>query len=117
MSVPVYRRVPPTIRHYTVPADVVERSRNFLAERGEGGAEAVVLWLGSVRDESSARVLAEFAPPQIAYVSEEGVAVQIPDEVIAEIVRVLPAGVFVLCRLHSHPREAYHSAQDETNMI
>src|SRR4051794_24203145 len=110
MSAPAYRHVPPTVRHYTVPAAVVERSAEFLAERGEEGAEGVVLWLGSVCDESRARVLAEFAPPQIAYVGEEGVGVQIPDEVIAEIVRVLPAGVFVLCRVHSHPREAYHSA-------
>ena len=117
MNSPPFRKIPPTIWHYTVSQGVLDRSRDFLAERGREGAEGAVLWLGSVCDERQARVLAEFAPPQVAYVSEEGVAVHVPDDVIAEIVRLLPLGVFVLCRLHSHPHEAYHSEQDDTNMI
>jgi hypothetical protein len=117
MSNPTLRQIPPTLWHYTVPHQVVERSGDFLAERGRQGLEAVVLWLGLVADERRAVVLVELTPPQVAYAGEDGVAVQVPDEVIAELLRSLPVGIFVLCRLHSHPREAYHSEQDDTNMI
>lgn len=33
------------------------------------------------------------------------------------LIASLEPGVFVLCRVHSHPHEAYHSAVDDLNML
>jgi hypothetical protein len=112
-----YLTIPPTVRHYRVPEAVIAATETFLRERGSEGLEAVVLWLGVVRDETHAEVIVELIPPQIAYRSEDGVAVEIPDEAVAEIIRLLPPRVFVLCRVHSHPSDAYHSKTDDGNML
>src|SRR5690242_15005874 len=104
-----YDSVPPTLRRYRVPADVLRSTQAFLRQRGAHGLEAVVLWLGVVTDPECADVISELIPEQIAYRTEDGVAVSIPDEVVAEIIRGMPPGVVVLCRVHSHPGSAYHS--------
>ncbi|HTU78902.1 MAG TPA: hypothetical protein VMF09_09110 [Solirubrobacteraceae bacterium] len=53
----------------------------------------------------------------MAYKSEEGVAVQVTEAGLSHLISALPTGVFVLCRVHSHPTDAYHSETDDTNMI
>jgi hypothetical protein len=109
--------IPPTLRRYRVEAETIELTGEFLARRGEAGLEATVLWLGRVVDPETAEVIAPFAPEQIAYRSEEGVAVEVTQDGLSELISELPDGVFVLCRVHSHPGAAYHSDTDDENMI
>jgi hypothetical protein len=110
-------RIPPTLRRYLVSTETIDRTREFLARRGESGLEATVLWLGRVINDTTAEVLAPFAPEQIAYRSEHGVAVEVTAEGLSSLIRELPDGIFALCRVHTHPREAYHSALDDQNLI
>jgi hypothetical protein len=112
-----FERVPPTLTHYAVDARTLALTREFLQERGEHGLEGVVLWLGRPLDEHHAEILAPYAPEQVGFKSEEGVAVQVTDEGLSGLISALPPGMFVLCRVHSHPSEAYHSELDDTNMI
>jgi Prokaryotic homologs of the JAB domain len=112
-----FERVPATLRYYRVSAETIEVTRDFLRRRGEEGFEAVVLWLGKPEDEQRAEIVAPYVPEQIAYRSADGVAVRVSDDGLSTLISALPAGVFVLCRVHSHPGPAFHSETDDDNMI
>src|SRR5439155_1750856 len=47
----------------------------------------------------------------------DGVAVEVTQRGLAEMISALPAGVFVLARVHSHPSAAFHSPLDDENML
>ena len=112
-----FDRVPPGLRLYDVPAQVVEETRSVLRARGQEGVEAVVLWLGHVVDERRAEILKAYIPEQVAYRSPDGLAVEVVEAGLTALISALPPGVFVLCRVHSHPSKAYHSALDDENLI
>jgi hypothetical protein len=109
--------VPPTLRYYSLERAILERTAEFLRRRGEEGLEATVVWLGRVVDEMHAEIVDAYAPEQIGYASDEGVAVEVTQSGLAEMIRTLPEGVFVLARVHSHPSAAYHSPVDDGNML
>jgi hypothetical protein len=110
-------RIPITLRYYKIDQETIEATQSFLCRRGEQGLEATVLWLGRMIDETTAAVLSPYAPEQIAYRSEDGVAVEVTADGLSELIGELPDGIFVLCRVHSHPREAFHSDTDDENLI
>jgi hypothetical protein len=109
--------IPNSLTSYIVAQATLNETWAFLRERGERRLEAVVLWLGRLRDETTAEILAPVIPEQIAYITEQGVAVEITDDGLSALTAALPAGVFVFCRVHSHPREAFHSGTDDDNML
>lgn len=100
-----------------IPLRVLEETREFLRERGQYGAEGVVLWLGEIIDDETGSVLGAFVPDQIARRSRLGVSVEVTKEGLTQLISVLPEGVFVLIRVHSHPTSAYHSDLDDDNML
>jgi hypothetical protein len=110
-------QVPPTLRHYSLRLEILEQTADFLRHRGEEGVEATVIWLGRVIDETHAEILHAYAPDQIGYASDEGVAVEVTQRGLAEMISALPEGVFALIRVHSHPSAAYHSPLDDDNML
>lgn len=114
MSAP-FLVIPPTLVRWSVSRRVLGETRNLLAGPGEQGCEAVVLWLGPVISVREAYVVVAYFPRQVAYRSEEGVAVEIPMEEWTALALQLPPGIFVLAKVHSHPEEAYHSEVDATN--
>jgi hypothetical protein len=100
--------------HYSVPQRVLDATGDALRIAGEEELEGVVLWVGRPGD-TFVDIVTELIPPQIAYRSEHGVAVQIPDEAIAQIIAALPGGYAISVRVHSHPGRAYHSSVDDDN--
>jgi len=109
--------LPATLKRYVLAPEVLEDTEVWLRERGLLGLEAVVLWIGRVIDDELAEVLIAFRPHQVAYVSDDGCAVEVPQESLSSLITSLPAGVFVLARVHSHPTHAYHSPVDDQNML
>jgi proteasome lid subunit RPN8/RPN11 len=109
--------VPPTLRHLNVPRHVLEETWALLREPGEQGLEGTVLWPGRVLDATTGEVLAAYRPTQVAYRSEHGVAVEIPQEALTDLIAALPDGVHLLARVHTHPGKAYHSRVDDGNMV
>lgn len=109
--------IPPSVANYLLPQRVLDDTWLFLRERGTHEIEAVVLWVGRVIDAQHAEVLAAIPPPQIAYSSEDGLAVEVPQDALTELISALPDAIHVLARVHSHPGEAYHSPLDDTNML
>ena len=112
-----YLKIPATLRNYLIPQRVLQQTREFLRERGEHGVEGVVLWLGEIVDDETGSLLAAYVPEQVAIRSELGVAVEVTREGLTRLITSLPAGVFVLVRVHSHPTNAFHSDLDDTNML
>lgn len=110
-------RVPPTLRCYVVPSQVLNESRELLRGPGADGLESVVVWVGTVVDDTTARIVAAIRPGQIAYRSEAGCAVEVPPQALSELIAAMPRGFLVLARLHTHPGEAFHSHVDDTNML
>jgi hypothetical protein len=109
--------LPPTLRNYVVPQKVLEATRAFLYARGLKGVEAVVVWIGCVRDDITAEITDAYVPEQIARKSGYGVSVEVTQEGLTRLISSLEPGTFVLCRVHSHPSEAYHSDLDDMNML
>lgn len=109
--------VPPTLRHYTVPQEILEQTTDFLRRRGKEGLEATVAWLGRVVDATHAEIQRAYAPEQIGYATDEGVAVEVTQQGLAALIAALEPGIFVLARVHSHPTRAYHSPLDDDNML
>lgn len=109
--------IPPSVGHYLLPQRVLDDTWLFLRERGTHGIEAVVLWVGQIVDAQHADVLAAIRPPQVAYRGEDGLAVEVPQDALTELISGLPDAIHVLARVHSHPGEAYHSVLDDTNML
>jgi hypothetical protein len=109
--------VPASVRSYSVPQQVLDETWQFLRDVGEEGLEAVVLWLGQVPDRARGEILAALTPPQVAYRSADGLAVEVPQDVLTNLIGALPARVHILVRVHSHATEAYHSQLDDTNML
>ena len=110
-------RVPPTLATYTISRQVLIDTQELLRGPGLRGFEAVVLWVGTVDDETSATIHAAVRPGQNAVRSDQGCAVEVPPDALSALISALPAGMFVLARLHTHPSEAYHSPVDDTNML
>lgn len=109
--------IPPTLDIYRLRPAVWSRTLDLLRESGEHGYEAVVLWLGTVLDHSTAQIAVAVAPRQIAYRSADGCAVEVPPQEIERLVSALGPGQFVLARVHTHPSAAYHSPVDDRNLI
>jgi hypothetical protein len=109
--------VPPSLCHFTVPRQVLADTRAMLAEPGERGLEAIVVWIGRPSDDEHAEVLWAARPSQVAYRSEEGLAVEVRPDDLLDLISSLPEGTAILARVHTHPGEAYHSALDDTNML
>lgn len=109
--------VPPTLARYLIPEAVLVETRELLQERGALGVEGVVLWVGCVLSAETAEVSLAFMPPQVAYQSSDGLAVEVPQDALSELIAALPDDVFVLARVHSHPGEPFHSPLDDTNML
>lgn len=109
--------IPPTLRSYIVPRSVLDKTQAFLLARGAKGFEAVVVWLGHVVDDTTGEVVDAYAPEQVGRRSEYGVSVEVTQDGLTRLITALPEGMFVLCRVHSHPGEAYHSDTDDVNML
>lgn len=105
------------LKSYLIPEKILMVSRELLAEPGEEGLEAAVLWLGTERRGGEVEILAAHMPEQIAYRSSEGVAVTVVEEALSALIGALPEGIFVPARLHTHPGRAYHSSTDDANML
>jgi hypothetical protein len=105
------------LHNYVIPRRVLDATRAFLYARGLRGAEAVVVWIGPVLDDTTAEITDAYVPEQIAHKSDYGASVEVTQEGLTRLISSLEPGTFVVCRVHSHPSEAYHSDLDDMNML
>ncbi len=101
---------PATVVHYRVPRAIVAASAETLRRLSNDRIEAVVLWQGRVRSKGTAEVRELVVPHQLAGALHFDVPLE---ERMRLIDVVTAAGDIILAQLHTHPREAFHSAADD----
>lgn len=109
--------IPPTLTTYLLRPGLADDTRGLLRPSGEQGYEAVVVWAGTVVDETTARVTDAVRPRQMAYRTDDGCAVEVLPDDIGDVIASLPPDRYVLARVHTHPTDAYHSTTDDRNLL
>jgi hypothetical protein len=110
----VVRAVPQTLSRYQVPASVLMATVEALRRTGGGVKEAVALWQGRVLSDAVAAITNLHVPKQITGPLHFNVPLPERLRLLGEVSR---AGEFILCQLHTHPREAFHSKVDDEMAI
>lgn len=107
----------PTLSHYLVPRSVLADTRTLLEPSTAEQVEGVVVWAGKPIDDHHAVIGGAIRPRQVAYRSELGLSVEVPPDALSELISILPDGMAVLARVHTHPSDAYHSSTDDANLL
>jgi hypothetical protein len=103
--------------NFRVPQSVLNETGATLADIGSEGVEGVVLWVAREAQGLDVEILRALVPAQIAFRSEDGLAVMIPDWSVSELILGLDEGTYIPIRVHSHPQDAYHSSTDDLNRL
>jgi hypothetical protein len=105
------------VRSVSVDPTVIDATIKALRIFGKHRLEGLVLWLGSV-EPGRARVLRAFVPEQRSVADEDGLGYFVSGETLFALNRALAeTGLRLIAQVHSHPREAYHSAADDRYAI
>lgn len=102
---------------YRVPQAVLDDSRVFLRERGQEDCEGTALWIGRPRRIGEVDILRIFVPEQECLKTCDGVAVRLTEKAHYTLTDNLADGELFYCRIHSHPKKAYHSDLDDANAV
>ncbi len=102
---------------FEVPSSVIDASDEALRKAGGSGHELFVLWTGSLSDHRFT-IQHVYVPQQRSYRGEEGLHVRVEADDLNLLNRWLFENRQALAvQVHSHPRDAYHSATDDTYPI
>lgn len=96
-----------------LPAAVLDAARALFEDRGSQGHEATAL-ITDGGDKGDPRLV---VPVQTASCATRGASVQVDRAGQLELVAALRAGETYVCRIHSHPLSAFHSAADDANPV
>jgi hypothetical protein len=110
-------RLPTLQTTYVVSRKVLRDTRTLLMPSARKQLEGVVVWWGQMLDGDRAEIETAFRPRQLARRAVWGLSVEVPRDAITEMIAMLPSGMSVLARLHTHGTEAYHSGTDDENML
>lgn len=102
---------------FIIPRAVVERSWAFLRDRGAKGHEGMLLWAGCETAPKMAVLRRLVIPAQTAIRTALGVCVAMDMTAQRAMPDSLQPGEEYLIRVHSHPREAFHSKADDANLV
>lgn len=103
---------------YSVPQAVLDDTRSFLRERGLERCEGTALWVGRPGpSDGEVDITRVFVPEQVCLKTPDGVAVRLTEEAHYTLTDHLEVGERFYCRVHSHPKEAYHSETDDANAV
>lgn len=104
--------------HFIVSQAVLNDSHAFLHACGLDGCEGMALWVGKpTSDESKIEITRVFVPEQVCIKSKFGVAVDMTPQAHYTLTdNLMPRERFYI-RIHSHPKEAFHSDRDDENAV
>lgn len=103
---------------YTISDHILKVTQDLLAEPGDDGFEASVLWAGTVDTGGVAHVARVLRPRQRAVKTAFGLAVEVTEVGLTELINSLDGDEMVLVRLHTHGNEDLnHSPVDDSNLI
>jgi hypothetical protein len=108
---------------YRIPQRVLDQARAFFVERGLEGCEGTALWIGQPSSSggsggaAAVDIVRLFVPEQICTKTAFGISVDLTPEAHYTLTDNLVPGERFYVRIHSHPREAYHSEKDDANPV
>ena len=103
---------------FTVAADIVIRTTELIAEPGREGFEGSAVWIGAIDAAGNAFVTRLFRPEQTAYSTRYGLAVEVTETGLTDLIGSLKPGELVLARLHTHGNgDVKHSTTDDRNLL
>lgn len=103
------------VLHY-VPQHILDESRDFLYRRGLEGCEGTALWIGRPL-ESEVLLTRLFIPEQVCIKTAYGIGVDLTERAHYTLTDTLEPSERFYARIHSHPREAFHSKRDDANAV
>jgi hypothetical protein len=108
-----------SIRQVTLTRATISSTLQTMRDHGAHGCEALVLWLGQISPVAGvASVTFTYVPPQEAISSEDGVGYFVGGNTLFQLNKALSdTGLRLIAQVHSHPKEAYHSAADDRYAI
>jgi hypothetical protein len=110
--------IDPDRTRFGIPATVLEETTGLLAEPGEQGFEGSVLWIGHVLDDITVEVTRACRPEQVTYATTAGLAVEITEDGLTQLIMSLVDDEIVLARLHTHGNgDVNHSPVDDANLV
>jgi hypothetical protein len=105
------------VKQFSVSKPVIERTMEFLRIQGRSCLEGLVLWVGTVSDETAA-IREAVVPRQSPIRSQFGLSVHVGAETLHELNVWLHQNKFrLLCQVHSHGEHAYHSELDDEHSV
>jgi hypothetical protein len=109
-----FSSIPSSISCYRVPAAVLAETAKALRDLSAGWRESVVLWPGRVVTETEAVVTRLLVPEQSTGPLHFNVPLRERLRILGEVTK---ESEFVLIQLHTHPKQAFHSAADDALAI
>jgi hypothetical protein len=97
-----------------IPDSILPETVNFLRQQGKKGYEGRVYWIGK-KEDTIIRITRADIPCQIPRRTAFGVSVTVTQQANIEVAKRLQSGEYIVAKIHSHPREAYHSKTDKEN--
>ena len=103
---------------YTITEHVLQVTRELLVEAGRRGFESAVLWAGTVDADGLAHVTQVYRPEQRAVKAPLGLAVELTEAGLTQLIGSLDGDELVLARLHAHGNDdVRHSPVDDKNLV
>lgn len=101
------------VHTFTIPASLAEATLDVVADAGSQGAEAFVLWGGTVKG-NGLKFRSMIVPDQVAHRTERGLLVTVEGTALFEANKELYQRREILAaQVHSHPTQAFHSDTDD----
>jgi hypothetical protein len=100
---------------FCIPRSMLTDTVSVLAEAGNAGREAFVVWGGTVSDGGTTVMFGTvITPAQTAHRTSDGLLVTVDGEALFVVNRTLyRRGELLAGQVHSHPTAAYHSDTDD----
>lgn len=106
-----------TIDKLFFPKEFLHEAYDFFREAGSKGYEAVSLFAGKAEN-NNYHITHLYIPVQESYQTREGLMYRVSAEELNSIDDWLfDSRLSLICQMHTHPGEAYHSHADDMNCI
>jgi hypothetical protein len=105
------------IRKVLFPQSILSQAFDFMRRAGQKGFESVTLFAGN-SNEDIYHITELYIPVQKSYKTEHGLMYEVSTDELAKLDDWLyDEQLTLLCQMHTHPGEAYHSTADDQNCI
>ena len=102
------------VRRFRIQASAIRETEEAIRSAGQHGYETFVLWSGT-REVDTFTVAQVHVPEQTSYKLDAGLCVRVDGSELHRLnVWLYEARQVIGVQVHSHPRDAYHSATDDT---